>query len=82
MTFHDDLEVHYVILTGAADAFSSGSDLKHAASGRTEEMTDLDRWRRFYTGVRLCRAWEEMPQITSAVIERMAVGAGCGLDSV
>jgi enoyl-CoA hydratase/carnithine racemase len=79
MTFHDDLDVHYVVLAGAAEAFSAGADLKDAASWRTEGMGDLERRRRFYGGVRLCRAWEEMPQITIAAMERMAVGAGCAI---
>jgi enoyl-CoA hydratase/carnithine racemase len=79
LTFHDDLEIHYVVLAGAAAAFSAGADLKDTASWRTESMGDLERRRRFYSGVRLCRAWEEMPQITIAAMERMAVGAGCAI---
>ena len=79
MTFHDDLGVHYVVLAGAAEAFSAGADLKDAASWQVEGMSDLERRRRFYSGVRLCRAWEEMPQITIAAMERMAVGAGCAI---
>jgi enoyl-CoA hydratase/carnithine racemase len=31
-TFHDDLETHYVVLAGPAEAFSAGADLKDAAS--------------------------------------------------
>jgi len=79
MTFHDDLGVHYVVLAGAVEAFSAGADLKDAASWQVEGMSDLERRRRFYSGVRLCRAWEEMPQITIAAMERMAVGAGCAI---
>ena len=33
----------------------------------------------FYRGVRLCKAWEEMPQITVAAMEGFAVGAGVAL---
>lgn len=78
-TFHDDLETHYVVLSGAAEAFSSGADLKDAASWQLAEKTDVQRRHRFHAGVRLCRAWEEMPQITIAAMERMAVGAGVAI---
>ncbi|OGL10923.1 MAG: hypothetical protein A3I14_01675, partial [Candidatus Rokubacteria bacterium RIFCSPLOWO2_02_FULL_73_56] len=78
-SFHDDLETHYVVLAGAAEAFSAGADLKDAASWKVAEQTDLERRRRFYSGVRLCRAWEETPQLTIAAMERMAVGAGVAL---
>jgi len=78
-SFHDDLETHAVVLAGAPEAFSSGADLKDAASWRLAEQSDLERRRRFYSGVRLCRAWEDMPQITIAAMERMAVGAGVAI---
>ncbi len=79
LAFHDDLETHYVVLAGTAEAFSAGADLKDAASWQVADKTDLERRRRFYAGVRLCKAWEEMPQITIAAMERMAVGAGCAI---
>ncbi len=76
--FHDDLTTQAVVLTGAAAAFSAGIDLK---DGPTWQALDdeVALRHRFYGGVRLCRAWEEMPQITVAAIERMAVGAGVAL---
>jgi NAD(P)-dependent dehydrogenase (short-subunit alcohol dehydrogenase family) len=54
------------VLAGAAEAFSAGADLKDAASWQLAEKTDVQRRHRFYAGVRLCKAWEEMPQITIA----------------
>jgi enoyl-CoA hydratase/carnithine racemase len=77
--FHDDVETHCVVLAGAAEAFSAGADLKDASSWQLAERTDVQRRHRFYAGVRLCRAWEEMPQITIAAMERMAVGAGVAI---
>jgi enoyl-CoA hydratase/carnithine racemase len=77
--FHDDLDTHYVVLTGAPEAFSAGADLKDPASWQLADKTDVQRRHRFYAGVRLCRAWEEMPQITIAAMERMAVGAGVAI---
>jgi enoyl-CoA hydratase/carnithine racemase len=40
---------------------------------------DFKRRHRAYGGVRLCKAWEEMPQITVAAMERIAVGAGVAI---
>lgn len=78
-SFHDDLETHAVVLTGAANVFSAGADLKDAASWDSSNKTDLQLRERFYRGVHLCKAWEEMPQITIAAIEGMAVGAGVAI---
>ena len=75
----EDLTVRSVVLTGASAAFSSGIDLKDAQNWDLEAMSDLEIRRRFYRGVRLCQAWEGLPQITIAAAEGMMVGAGCAL---
>ena len=77
-SFHDDLETLAVVLTGAPNAFSAGFDLK-ATDGWPTEKDDLKRRHRAYNGVRLCKAWEEMPQITIAAMEKLSVGAGCAI---
>ena len=77
-SFHDDLETHAVVLSGAPNGFSAGFDLK-ATDGWTSETDDLRRRQRAYGGVRLCKAWEAMPQITIAAMERLAVGAGVAI---
>lgn len=76
-SFHDDLETQVVVLSGAADGFSAGFDLK--ADSWVNDKDDLRRRYRAYGGVRLCKAWEEMPQITIAAMERLAVGAGVAI---
>ena len=58
--------------------FSAGFDLK-AVDSWPSETDDLKRRYRAYGGVRLCRAWESMPQITIAAIEKLAVGAGVAI---
>lgn len=78
-SFHDDLDIHAVVLTGAPKAFSAGADLTDGKSWQVENLNDLEKRQRFYRGVRLCEAWEQMPQITIAAIEGMAVGAGIAL---
>ena len=75
----DDLTLRSVVLTGASTAFSSGIDLKDAQNWELEAMSDLEIRRRFYRGVRLCQAWEDLPQITIAAAEGMMVGAGSAL---
>jgi enoyl-CoA hydratase len=76
--FQDDLKTHAVVLAGAPNAFSAGIDLKDPATW--EELDDDVALRaRFYRGVRLCQAWEDMPQITIAAMEGLAVGAGCAI---
>ena len=76
--FFDDLETHAVVLAGAPNAFSAGFDLK-AADSWPSETDDLKRRQRAYGGVRLCKAWETMPQITIAAMEKMAVGGGVAI---
>jgi len=77
-SFHEDLETHAVVLAGAGNGFSAGFDLKDR-EGWPSETDDLKRRQRAYGGVRLCKAWEEMPQITIAAMEKLAVGAGVAL---
>jgi enoyl-CoA hydratase len=76
--FHDDLETRAVVLSGSAKAFSAGIDLRDPETW-SPAPSDVASREIFYRGVRLCRAWEEMPQMTVAAIEGMAVGAGVAL---
>lgn len=77
--FQDDLETQAVVLTGTRESFSGGIDLKERASRAVTAGSDLELRRTYYRGVKLCQAWEDMPQITVAAIEGMAVGAGVAL---
>ena len=78
-SFHDDLETHAVILAGADNAFSAGADLRDRETWNMESQSDLERRHSFYAGVRLCRAWEDMPQLTVCAMERLSVGAGVAI---
>lgn len=75
LSFHDDHETRAIVLTGAPRAFSAGADLKetYGAAGFANQRE------RSQLGRRLCRAWEETPQIVTAAIEGLAVGAGVAL---
>lgn len=76
--FQDDLETQAVVLAGSPQGFSAGIDLKDTATWERLE-SDVALRERFYRGVRLCQAWEDMPQVTIAAMERLAVGAGCAI---
>ncbi len=77
--FHDDLETRAVVLTGSRDYFSAGADLEDLASRNDPDLSDLEKRQIYFRGVRLCEAWEAMPQITIAAMEKLAVGAGVAL---
>lgn len=78
-SFHDDLETRAVILTGSKDYFSAGADIEDLAKRNATEQSDAERRQVYFRGVRLCEAWEAMPQITIAAMEKIAVGAGVAL---
>jgi enoyl-CoA hydratase len=73
-----DRVIQTIVLTGTQRAFSSGMDLDDEM-WNMPEATDLERRETYYSGVRLCEAWERLPQITIAAIDGMAVGAGVAL---
>lgn len=77
--FQTDLNTHSVVPTGAPDVFSAGIDLKDSRMWEQLGKSDLEKREIFYRGVRLCQAWEDMPQVTVAAIEGFAIGAGCAL---
>lgn len=76
--FEDDRQLQTIVLTGTPGAFSAGMDLDDEM-WNMPEATDLERRETYYSGVRLCEAWERLPQITIAAIDGFAVGAGVAL---
>jgi len=78
-SFEDDGDTSVVVLTGSANAFSAGFDLKDP-EGRARKNMDLGSLRRaLKVGPRLTRAWQEMEQVTICAIEGFAVGGGVAL---
>lgn len=75
----DRTDVDVVILTGSETCFSAGADLKDANAWADESLGTVERREIASTGFRMCKAWEEMPQITIAAIEGFAVGGGLAL---
>lgn len=75
----DNLDLHTVVLTGARDIFSAGIDLKDPAKWNDDAAGLVERRNIAQRGARLCRLWEELPQITIAAIEGLAVGGSAAL---
>jgi len=68
-----------VIVTGAPAFFSAGADLKDSRRWANASMPLAARREIASLGMRMARAWEELPQITIAAIEGYAVGGGLAL---
>ncbi len=67
-----------VIVTGAGGCFSAGADLKDTS--RWAGGAPLLEQREIASlGLRMARAWEELPQVTIAAIEGYAIGGGLAL---
>jgi len=77
--FEDDLETSVVILTGSSKAFSAGFDLKDPQSREREQLSIGERIQRQRLGPRMCRAWEDMDQVTIAAIEGHCIGGAAAL---
>ncbi|MBM3647913.1 MAG: enoyl-CoA hydratase/isomerase family protein [Alphaproteobacteria bacterium] len=77
--FEDDLDTSVVILTGSAKAFSAGFDLKDPESRQRDTVSIAERVHRQRLGPKMCRAWQEMEQVTIAAIEGHCIGGGAAL---
>src|SRR3979409_522227 len=78
-SFEDDSGTSAVVLTGGADAFSAGFDLKDP-EGRSRRTMDIGSLRRHLKlGPRLSRAWQEMEQIPLAAVGGFCMGGGGAL---
>jgi len=77
--FEDDLETSVVILTGSAKAFSAGFDLKDPEGRQRDTLSVAERIHRQRLGPRICRAWQDLDQVTIAAIEGHCIGGGAAL---
>lgn len=68
-----------VVLTGRADNFSLGMDLKDAEVTKSATAGLADRRVMLKTGPRMCRAWEELEPLTIVAIEGWCAGGGTAL---
>jgi enoyl-CoA hydratase/carnithine racemase len=77
--FEDDLETSVVILTGSAKAFSAGFDLKDTDGRARDGLPIGERIHRQRLGPKMCKAWQDMEQVTIAAIEGHCIGGGAAL---
>ena len=77
--FEDDLATSVVILTGSAKAFSAGFDLKDPEGANRGSQPLGQSLANQRLGPRMCRAWEQMEQVTIAAIEGHCIGGGAAL---
>jgi enoyl-CoA hydratase/carnithine racemase len=77
--FEDDLETTVVIVTGSAKAFSAGFDLKDPEGRQRDQLSVGERIHRQRLGPRMCKAWQDMDQVTIAAIEGHCIGGGAAL---
>jgi len=72
-------DIDVVLLTGDERCFSAGADLRDASRWADEGTSLSERRELSALGYKLCKAWEELPQITIVAIEGYAVGGGLAL---
>jgi enoyl-CoA hydratase/carnithine racemase len=77
--FQDDTSTSAVVLTGSASEFSAGIDLSDPARWKLEDKSFVERRAIAQRGARMCKAWEDMPQITISAAEGFNVGGGIAL---
>lgn len=67
-------DIKIIVLSGSEKVFSAGHHLKEIKSSNLEEVTDM-----FKTAEELMNCLREIPQLTLAKVEGVAVAAGCQL---
>ena len=72
-------DIDVVILAGDEKCLTAGADLKDAVAWADDTLSTVERREIAGAGFRMCKAWEEMPQITIVAIEGFAVGGGLAL---
>ena len=74
-----DDSVRCLILTGSAKAFCAGFDLKDPEGRQRDGLSVGERIHRQRLGPKMCKAWQDMDQVTIAAIEGHCIGGGAAL---
>lgn len=77
--FHGDPAISAVILTGRADNFTLGADLKDPEGVDVRKLGYSERRIRLRNGPDMCAAWEQVDALTICAIEGWCVGGGAAL---
>lgn len=78
-SFEDDHQTSAIILSGRADNFSLGFDLKDPEVARMNDAPLAERRMIVATGKRMCQAWEDLQPLTISAMEGWCVGGGVAL---
>jgi enoyl-CoA hydratase/carnithine racemase len=79
-TLRKDLSTGVVVLTGTSEFFSAGLDLRDPEFARLLGLPlPARRQAIMELGPRMCRVWEELPQITIAAWEGFCIGGAVSL---
>jgi enoyl-CoA hydratase/carnithine racemase len=78
-SFKDDLETVAIVLFGSPSAFTAGVDLKDPEHIRVKDALIGERRHLLSLGPRMCRAWEQVSQLTIAAVEGFCIGGGVSL---
>lgn len=73
------VDITCIVLAGSPQAFSAGVDLKDPERWSLDDKGLDERRYISATGTRMCKAWEELPQLTIAAVEGLNVGGGIAL---
>lgn len=77
--FKDMPDISCVVLTGSPSEFSAGVDLRDEERWSVDDLS-LDELRVVASwGPRMCKSWEEIPQLTIAAVEGFNIGGGVAL---
>jgi enoyl-CoA hydratase/carnithine racemase len=78
-SFENDATVSAVVLTGTAENFSMGADLKDPERDLVRQRPMAERRLAMQAGGKMCRAWEEIEALTIVAIEGWCVGGGAAI---
>jgi len=78
-SFEGDTETSTIILTGQAERFSLGMDLKDDGVQRSGSAGLAERRQILQAGPKMCQAWEDLEPMTICAIEGWCVGGGVAL---
>jgi enoyl-CoA hydratase len=79
LSFENDSDTTAVVLTGSPTAFCAGIDLSDHQLIEAMRAPLGERRQLLHFGPKMCRAWEDMPQVTIAAIEGHCIGGGVSL---
>lgn len=74
-----DSDLSAIVLTGQADMFTAGMDLKDPEAAKSGQMTVAERRQLVKVGPVMCAAWEALEPVTIVAIEGWCIGGGAAL---